>query len=138
MRRLKDDRCARFARPESQPKTAASFGPSNVMATAAGRRRTRAKTRATQCSTSARRSVAVRGILVTRSRALPLCELVEAAVAALGAGRASDLFFAAERQYWTGRNRAAQHQKGRQDAPASAGRITIIIRTAAAAIISAG
>ncbi len=43
-------------------------------------------------------------------------ELVEAAVAALGAGRTSDLFFAAERQYWTGRNRAAQFQKTRQDA----------------------
>ena len=43
-------------------------------------------------------------------------ELVISAVAALGAGRASDLFFAAERQYWTGRNRAAQFQKSRQDA----------------------
>jgi hypothetical protein len=43
-------------------------------------------------------------------------ELATAAVAALGTGRASDLFFAAERLYWTGRNRAAQFQKGRQDA----------------------
>ena len=43
-------------------------------------------------------------------------ELVESAVAALGTGRAADLFFAAERQYWTGRNRAAQYQKSRQDA----------------------
>jgi hypothetical protein len=43
-------------------------------------------------------------------------ELADAAVAALGTGRASDLFFAAERHYWTGRNRAAQFQKSRQDA----------------------
>jgi hypothetical protein len=41
-------------------------------------------------------------------------ELVEAAVAALGTGRASDLFFSVERQYWTGRNRAAQFQFSRQ------------------------
>jgi hypothetical protein len=43
-------------------------------------------------------------------------ELIEPAVVALGTGRASDLFFAAERHYWTGRNRAAQFQKSRQDA----------------------
>jgi len=43
-------------------------------------------------------------------------ELVRAAVADLGTGRASDLFFAAERRYWTGRNRAARFQKTRQDA----------------------
>jgi hypothetical protein len=42
-------------------------------------------------------------------------ELVRAAVADLGPGRASDLFFAAERRYWTGRNRAARFQKARQD-----------------------
>ncbi len=41
--------------------------------------------------------------------------LVRAAVADLGTGRASDLFFAAERRYWTGRNRAARFQKARQD-----------------------
>jgi hypothetical protein len=43
-------------------------------------------------------------------------ELVRAAVAELGEGRASDLFFAAERRYWTSRNRAARVQKARQDA----------------------
>ena len=43
-------------------------------------------------------------------------ELIRAAVADLGAGRASDLFFAAERRYWTSRNRAARFQKARQDA----------------------
>ena len=42
-------------------------------------------------------------------------ELVRAAVADLGAGRASDLFFAAERRYWTSRNQAARFQKARQD-----------------------
>jgi hypothetical protein len=41
-------------------------------------------------------------------------ELVEAAVSALGTGRASDLFFSLERQYWTGRNRAARFQLSRQ------------------------
>ena len=43
-------------------------------------------------------------------------ELIRAAVADLGAGRASDLFFAAERRYWTSRNHAARFQKCRQDA----------------------
>jgi hypothetical protein len=43
-------------------------------------------------------------------------DLVRAAVADLGTGWASDLFFAAERDYWTRRNRAAQFQKARQDA----------------------
>jgi hypothetical protein len=42
-------------------------------------------------------------------------DLVRMAVAEIGAGRASDLFFAAERRYWTGRNRAARFQKARQD-----------------------
>jgi hypothetical protein len=42
--------------------------------------------------------------------------VVLAAVADLGAGWASDLFFAAERDYWTRRNRAARFQKARQDA----------------------
>jgi hypothetical protein len=42
-------------------------------------------------------------------------EVVRAAVAELGTGLASDLFFAAERAYWTGRNRAARLQKARQD-----------------------
>ena len=43
-------------------------------------------------------------------------ELVRAAVADLGTGWASELFFAAERDYWTRRNRAARLQKARQDA----------------------
>jgi hypothetical protein len=43
-------------------------------------------------------------------------ELVAAAVAELGADRACDLFFRAEREYWMGRNRAARLQKTRQDA----------------------
>jgi hypothetical protein len=43
-------------------------------------------------------------------------ELIRAAVEDLGAGWASDLFFAAEREYWTSRNRAARVQKARQDA----------------------
>lgn len=42
--------------------------------------------------------------------------LARHAVNDLGAGWASDLFFAAERQYWTSRNRAARLQKARQDA----------------------
>lgn len=42
-------------------------------------------------------------------------QLTRDAVAALGAERASDLFFAAEREYWQSRNRAAQVQKARQD-----------------------
>jgi hypothetical protein len=41
--------------------------------------------------------------------------LVRAAVADVGTGWASDLFFAAERDYWTRRNRAARWQKARQD-----------------------
>jgi hypothetical protein len=41
---------------------------------------------------------------------------IAAAITDLGAGRAADLFFAAERDYWTARNRAARFQKGRQDA----------------------
>jgi hypothetical protein len=42
-------------------------------------------------------------------------ELVDAAIADLGVHRACDLFFAAEREYWQRRNRAAQVQKARQD-----------------------
>jgi hypothetical protein len=42
--------------------------------------------------------------------------LVRAAVADLDTGRAADLFFAAERDYWLRRNRAARCQKARQDA----------------------
>jgi hypothetical protein len=42
--------------------------------------------------------------------------LLRPAVEDLGTGRASDLFFSAEREYWTGRNRAARFQKSRQDA----------------------
>ena len=41
--------------------------------------------------------------------------LVDSAIAALGLDRACDLFFAAEREYWQRRNRAAQVQKARQD-----------------------
>ena len=41
--------------------------------------------------------------------------LVEGAVNDLGADLACDLFFAAEREYWQRRNRAAQIQKARQD-----------------------
>ena len=42
-------------------------------------------------------------------------ELVEAAITDLGVDRACELFFAAEREYWQRRNRAAQVQKARQD-----------------------
>ena len=42
-------------------------------------------------------------------------ELVDAAIANLGVHRVCDLFFAAEREYWQRRNRAAQVQKARQD-----------------------
>ena len=41
--------------------------------------------------------------------------LADAAIAELGVDRACDLFFAAEREYWQRRNRAARVQKGRQD-----------------------
>jgi hypothetical protein len=40
---------------------------------------------------------------------------IDAAVAEVGVDRACDLFFAAEREYWLRRNRAAQVQKARQD-----------------------
>jgi hypothetical protein len=43
-------------------------------------------------------------------------ELVRAAVSDLGVDWTCDLFFAAERQYWQSRNRAARVQKSRQDA----------------------
>jgi hypothetical protein len=43
-------------------------------------------------------------------------KLVRAAIAELGADRACDLFFQAEREYWQMRNRAARIQKARQDA----------------------
>lgn len=42
--------------------------------------------------------------------------LIRAAIAELGVAWACDLFFAAERDYWTSRNRAARVQKARQDA----------------------
>jgi hypothetical protein len=42
-------------------------------------------------------------------------DLIDAAMADLGMNRACDLFFAAEREYWQRRNRAAQFQKARQD-----------------------
>ena len=42
--------------------------------------------------------------------------LIEAAAADLGCGRASDVFFAAERAYWQQRNQAARVQRRRQDA----------------------
>ena len=41
--------------------------------------------------------------------------LIDAAIADLGVDRACDLFFAAEREYWQRRNRAAHVQKARQD-----------------------
>jgi hypothetical protein len=44
-----------------------------------------------------------------------LDRLVDAAIADLGTDLACDLFFAAEREYWQRRNRAAQIQKARQD-----------------------
>ncbi len=43
-------------------------------------------------------------------------ELIRAGIADLGADRACDLFFQAEREYWQMRNRAARIQKARQDA----------------------
>ncbi|HSZ54435.1 MAG TPA: hypothetical protein VK797_02160 [Tepidisphaeraceae bacterium] len=42
-------------------------------------------------------------------------ELIDEAIKDLGRDRACDLFFAAEREYWQRRNRAAQVQKARQD-----------------------
>jgi hypothetical protein len=44
-----------------------------------------------------------------------LRKVVDPAVAELGRDLACDAFFAAEREYWQGRNRAAQFQKARQD-----------------------
>ncbi len=44
-----------------------------------------------------------------------LDKLVDNAIADLGTDLACDLFFAAEREYWQRRNRAAQIQKARQD-----------------------
>lgn len=44
-----------------------------------------------------------------------LHELLDEAIALLGVDWACDLFFAAEREYWLRRNRAARAQKGRQD-----------------------
>jgi hypothetical protein len=41
--------------------------------------------------------------------------LIDAAIKTVGIHRACDLFFAAEREYWQRRNRAAQVQKARQD-----------------------
>jgi hypothetical protein len=41
--------------------------------------------------------------------------LIDAAAVEVGVDRACDLFFAAEREYWMRRNRAAQVQKARQD-----------------------
>ena len=40
---------------------------------------------------------------------------IDAGIARIGRDFTCDLFFAAEREYWTGRNRAAQVQKARQD-----------------------
>src|SRR5882672_8367652 len=42
-------------------------------------------------------------------------QLIDAAIAEVGVDRACDLFFAAEREYWQRKNRAAQVQKSRQD-----------------------
>jgi hypothetical protein len=45
-----------------------------------------------------------------------VCEkLIDAAIEELGVDVACDLFFAAEREFWQRRNRAAQFQKSRQD-----------------------
>jgi hypothetical protein len=41
--------------------------------------------------------------------------LLDAAIADIGIDRTADIFFAAEREYWQRRNRAAQFQKARQD-----------------------
>ncbi len=41
--------------------------------------------------------------------------LVDASIAELGVDRTCDIFFAAEREYWQRKNRAAQSQKTRQD-----------------------
>jgi hypothetical protein len=41
--------------------------------------------------------------------------LIDATIGKLGVDYACDLFFAAERNYWQGRNHAAQFQKARQD-----------------------
>jgi hypothetical protein len=41
---------------------------------------------------------------------------VATAISELGRDRAADVFFAAEREYWTARNHAGRFQKGRQDA----------------------
>lgn len=41
--------------------------------------------------------------------------LIDKAIAAVGRDRATEMFFAAEREFWQGRNRAAQIQKARQD-----------------------
>jgi hypothetical protein len=43
-------------------------------------------------------------------------DLIQAAVTDVGTGRAADLFFGAEREYWQRRNRAAGIQRARQDA----------------------
>jgi hypothetical protein len=43
-------------------------------------------------------------------------KLIDAAIAGVGRDLACELFFAAEREYWQRRNRAAQYQKARQDA----------------------
>jgi hypothetical protein len=42
-------------------------------------------------------------------------KLIDAGIAAVGRDMACELFFAAEREYWQRRNRAAQYQKARQD-----------------------
>lgn len=41
--------------------------------------------------------------------------LIDDAIASVGRDRAAELFFAAEREFWQNRNRAAQIQKARQD-----------------------
>ncbi len=46
----------------------------------------------------------------------PTIELIQSAVSDLGTGRASHLFFSAERDYWESRNQAARVQRARQDA----------------------
>lgn len=55
-------------------------------------------------------------------------ELITRAVDQLGVSHTCDLFFAAERAYWTSRNHAAQTQTRRQDAPEWGGPTTTTTR----------
>ena len=59
--------------------------------------------------------------------------LIHEAAGEVGVDRACDLFFAAEREYWQSRNRAAQRAKARQDRWAWAGPTTTTTPIVAAA-----